>query len=182
MILWKRRRLFSGDLLHCGVIFHHIFRAFKWLIKSSILVYYWDIIVALIYISQVLKICNQSTYILRMLRIVRDSMLILAETCFSCPDCFTYFLCITWSPNVSLCWPVWQNAFLKRANKFGLCSKQLLCSSATALCNRMQNPSHCLHIRLPSIKYSNMLSGTVFLQTVLPQCRPKCNLFKVSVY
>jgi len=49
------------------------------------------------------------------------------------------------------------NAFLKRACKCGFSSnlitvEQLLCSSATTFCNRMQNPSHSLHILLPSTK------------------------------
>jgi len=68
------------------------------------------------------------------------------------------------------------NAFLKRAYRPTV--KQLLFSSDTTLCSRMQNSSHCLHILLPSIKNSQYaLGSSASTNYVLPQC--KYNLFKV---
>ena len=119
------------------------------------------------HVSELLKLCSQRTYILRMLhsRGLGANQL---------NACLNHALIVSL---ISYALPAWGgfisagqrgriNAFLKRADKCGFCfnlisEKQLLCSSAVTLCNRMQNQSHCL---LPSVNVT--CSGAVALQTL----------------
>ena len=115
-----------------------------------------------------LKLCSHRTYILRILRsqgLNANQLKLLFVLWLFCLFHMHYLLGMFLSAGHAI------NAFLKHAYKCGFCSnlitvKHLFCSSVTILCNRMQNSWHCLHILLPCIKTSNMLSGAVVLQTI----------------
>jgi len=87
-----------------------------------------------------------------MVGVNKESQFYLPLTCLICK----------WISLISYALPAWAaflsagqygriNVFLKHACKTGFCFnlitvEQLFCSSATTLCNRMQNQSRCLHI------------------------------------